>query len=128
MDPEKEIAIQEFFGIEPDETDQKSEMLGPKSITNDFDEMYGLQPYYAGALVYQALNIELGDDLFNQAIRTLVERYARNVITTDDFIRVFNETAGYDLTDFINNWLLYVAVPDMPGLYSYDEILESYYE
>ncbi|MHC1772296.1 MAG: M1 family aminopeptidase [Flexilinea sp.] len=128
MDPEKEIAIQEFFGIEPDETDQKSEMLGPKSITNDFDEMYGLQPYYAGALVYHALNIELGDDLFNQAMRTLVERFARNIITTDDFIRVFNETAGYDLTDFINNWLLYVVVPDMPGLYSYDEILESYYE
>lgn len=128
MDPEKKIAIQKFFGIEPKETDQKSGMLGPESITNDFNEMYGVQPYQAGALVYQALNIELGDDLFTRAMQTLIKRYAQSVISTDDFIRVFSETAGYDLTDFINNWLLYDVVPDMPGLYSYDEILKSYHE
>ncbi len=94
MDPEKEIAIQKFFGIEPKETDQKSGMLGPESITNDFNEMYGVQPYQAGALVYQALNIELGDDLFTRAMQTLIKRYAQSVISTDDFIRVFSETAG----------------------------------
>jgi aminopeptidase N len=125
MDPIKKNNIKNFLGIQSVDDQRKTELIGPKSIDHDYENMYGPQAYMGGALVYQALNNELGDEIFQKAMRTIVQEYAYRVIDTENFIRVFSETAGYDLSSFIHQWLLYEVVPDMPGASSYEEVLDT---
>jgi len=124
MDPTKRKDIQSFLGIQFEDDQMKTELIGPKSINHEYENMYGPQAYMGGSLVFQALNQELGDDLFQKAMQTIVQEYANKVMNTEDFIRVFSETAGYDLSDLIHQWLLYEVVPDMPGSSTYAEVLK----
>ena len=125
MDPTKRDSIQDFLGIQPEDDPTKTDLIGPKSIDRDYENMYGPQAYMGGALVYQALNYKLGDEIFQKAMRTIVQDYAYKVIDTEGFIRVFSEAAGYDLSSFIHQWLLYEVVPDMPGASTYADVLET---
>lgn len=121
IDPLKQQQINELFGL--DKTfDIK--LTGPKSISNDLTEMYSLLPYQGGSLVYTALYYELGEDIFAQAMRTLVDSYQNQSVTTQQVIDVFSEAAGRDMSDLINSWLLYRIPPDIPTLKTYREIIE----
>ncbi len=70
--------------------------------------------------------MELGEQKFDKAMQTIVQRYAWDVIDTQEFIAVFSEVAGYDLSDLVNKWLVYDVIPEMPGFPTYEEILRSY--
>lgn len=96
---------------------------GPGEITNDVHEMYGRSTYAGGALVYYSLHYKLGDEVFRQAMRLLLERYAYGTVSEEKFIETFSEAAGEDLTDYIRPWLYYGEghVPDLPGLETYEE-------
>lgn len=126
MEPAKETRIREFFGFSADESWSETGQIGPKAITNDFDDMYGYEPYYGGALVYIALNDRLGDERFAEAMQTIVERYTNSVINTEEFIQVFSEVAGEDLSEWISRWLVYRTVPDLPGRFTYQQIVDSF--
>lgn len=125
FDPSKEQKLAELLGV-AERPDRKVVLHGPGSITASIEEMYSIDPYMGGALVYYALNTELGDAKFNQAMQAMVDQYAMETISTQEFTDLFSEIAGYDLTALINQWLVYEVVPDMPGLMSYQEILNSY--
>lgn len=96
---------------------------GPKEISNTEEEMYGTSTYYGGSLVYYALHHRLGDEGFRQAMQTLLERCQYSTVNEKQFIEVFSQTAGEDLTDFIRPWLYYGegTVPDLPGLETAEE-------
>jgi aminopeptidase N len=122
IDPLKQQQINELFGL--DKTfDIK--LTGPKSISNDFMDMYSLLPYDGGSLVYAALYYELGEDVFAQAMRTLVETYRNQSITTQQVIDVFSDAAGSDMNDLINSWLLYRIPPNLSTFKTYREIIEE---
>jgi len=123
--PLKEQKLAELLAVY-EQPDRINKMYGPASISNDFAEMYSRSPYAGGALVYHALARELGDEKFSLAMRTMAERFSEKTIDTSAFIALFSEIAGYDLTGMIESWLVYRAVPDMPGAITFQEILDSY--
>lgn len=120
IDPLKQKQVNRFFGLD-DDFDIK--LTGPKSITNDLRDMYSLLPYQGGSLVYAALYFELGEVVFTQAMRDLIETYRWNTVTTDQVIEIFSKAAGRDLNELIQSWLLYRIPPDIPGLITYQETL-----
>ena len=85
--------------------------------------MYGHSPYAGGSLVYYALHAKLGDEGFKTAMQTLLDRYQYNTVNEKQFIEVFSEVAGEDLTDYIQSWLYYGEghIPDLPGLMTFEE-------
>ena len=115
--------FEKMAGANPGENLYIDHFAGPKEITNSIKDVYGHSSYYGGSFVYYALQDRLGDDLFKQAIQTLLERYQYSTVNEEKFIAVFSETAGEDLTDFIRAWLYYGEnhVPDLPGLMTYEE-------
>jgi aminopeptidase N len=114
-----------ILGIE-NQSGTSKKLYGPKSINNTIENMYSLNAYMGGALVYYALFLELGEQKFDKAMQTIVQRYAWDVIDTQEFIAVFSEVAGYDLSNLVNKWLVYDVIPEMPGFPTYEEILKSY--
>lgn len=114
-----------ILGIE-NQSGASKKLYGPKSINNTIENMYSLNAYMGGALVYYALFLELGEQKFDEAMQTIVQRYAWDVIDTQEFIAIFSEVAGYDLSELVNQWLVYDIIPEMPGFPTYEEILKSY--
>jgi aminopeptidase N len=73
--------------------------------------LYTGESYTGGALVLEALRIEVGDETFFKILRTYAERYKYGVAGTTDFISVANEISGRDLTDFFKAWLFSPTMP-----------------
>ena len=61
--------------------------------------------YQRGALTLFALQYLVGEDTFDEILRTYVARYRFKHVTTDDFIRVVEEVSGQDLGWFFDGWL-----------------------
>lgn len=69
------------------------------------DDLFNSTVYQRGSFVLVALRTEIGDDLFFETIRTYVERFTGDTVTTDDFISVAEEISGHDLTGLFATWL-----------------------
>ena len=78
------------------------------------DDLYTNESYTGGALVLQALRMQVGDDVFFNILRTYAKRYQYLDAGTADFIAVANEVSGKDLSDFFNAWLFSKHLPDLP--------------
>lgn len=73
--------------------------------------LFATQVYNRGAATLHALRVEVGDDAFFAATREWLRRYDDSTGTTDDFIAVFEEESGQDLTAFFDIWLSSPAKP-----------------
>ncbi|MEV6107228.1 M1 family metallopeptidase [Streptomyces sp. NPDC051940] len=71
--------------------------------------------YDGSALVLYALRQEIGADAFQRLERAWVSRYADRTAGTADFVALASETAGRDLTGFLEPWLYGERTPAMPG-------------
>jgi len=61
--------------------------------------------YQRGALTLFALQYLVGEDTFDQILRTYVARYRFKHVTTEDFIEVAEEVSGQELGWFFDEWL-----------------------
>ena len=73
--------------------------------------LFATQVYNRGAGTLHALRVKVGDDAFFAATREWVARYDDGTGTTDDFIAVFEEESGQDLSAFFHTWLF---APEKP--------------
>jgi aminopeptidase N len=73
--------------------------------------LFATQVYNRGAGTVHALRVKLGDDAFFAATREWIERYDDSTGTTEDFIEVFEEVSGQDLTEFFDIWLFRPVKP-----------------
>ncbi|MFF3716314.1 M1 family metallopeptidase [Streptomyces prasinus] len=71
--------------------------------------------YDGSALVLYALREEIGRTAFDRLERRWVTRYRDGAASTADFVRLASDTAGRDLTGFLNAWLHDAKTPPMPG-------------
>lgn len=78
------------------------------------DNLYGDESYTGGALVFYALHIQVGDELFFEILRTYTERYRYGNAGTDEFIALAEEVSGQDLTAFFDQWLFSSQMPNLP--------------
>jgi aminopeptidase N len=62
------------------------------------------QVYNRGAGTLHALRGKVGDDAFFAGARLWIERYTGSTGTTEDFIEVYEEVSGQDLTEFFDIW------------------------
>jgi aminopeptidase N len=63
------------------------------------------QVYDRGAGTLHALRGKIGDDAFFAGALLWIERYNDATGTTEDFIEVYEEVSGQDLTEFFDIWL-----------------------
>ncbi|MFE2040949.1 M1 family metallopeptidase [Streptomyces sp. NPDC059477] len=71
--------------------------------------------YDGGALILYALRQEIGTPAFDRLERAWVSRYRDGVASTGDFVALASETAGRDLSGFLDGWLYGEKTPPMPG-------------
>jgi aminopeptidase N len=73
--------------------------------------LFATQVYNRGAGTLHALRTKVGDDVFFAATREWLRRHDDSTATTDDFIAVFEEESGQDLSAFFHTWLF---APEKP--------------
>jgi aminopeptidase N len=73
--------------------------------------LFATQVYNRGAGTLHALRVKVGDEAFFAATREWLRRYDDSTGTTDDFIAVFEEESGQDLSAFFHTWLF---APEKP--------------
>ena len=79
------------------------------------NNLYSDESYTGGALVFHALRLEVGDEVFFNLLRTYTERYRYGNAGTDEFITIAQEVSGQDLKEFFDQWLFRTRLPDVPG-------------
>ncbi len=92
-------------------------------VTRRFDssfDMYDYHLYPGGAWRLHMLRKQLGEDLFWEATRVYVARFAGKVVETDDFRRTFEQVTGESLAKFFEQWFFQPGYPKLKGSYRYD--------
>jgi aminopeptidase N len=69
------------------------------------DKLLNPNTYEKGAWTLHMLRRELGDELFQQCIRTFYEEYKHSNALTEDFQEVVETLAGAEFNDFFHQWL-----------------------
>jgi aminopeptidase N len=69
------------------------------------DDLFNAGAYYRGGLTLHALRLEIGDEIFFDALRTYAARFKDQNARTEDFEAVVNEVSGRDLSAFFESWL-----------------------
>lgn len=78
------------------------------------DLMFDDRVYKRGALCLHALHRAVGDDTFFAVLRTWVERFSGRNATTDDFLALASEVAGFDAAALLHPWLHDTPLPPLP--------------
>ncbi|MFQ5596408.1 MAG: M1 family metallopeptidase, partial [Anaerolineae bacterium] len=68
-------------------------------------EFYGAIVYLKGALFFQALRDEIGDEAFFKALQMYYQTRKYKIATTDDLLNAFEEAAGRQLDIVFEEWL-----------------------
>jgi hypothetical protein len=69
--------------------------------------------YNKSSLVLNMLKDMLGEERFFSSLREFFSRYKQGAARTGDFVRVFSESSGQDLTPFFNNWFRSHLLPEV---------------
>lgn len=124
-----EKLFMELIG-KPIDWDHLDMFAGPKeSLSNDLDKFYSYPPYYGGAVLYHCLRVRLGDEVFFDALQTLIRENQGRTVNEEKFIEVFSRVSGEDLEEFIKSYLYYGEnghVPDLLGIETFEEAREKY--
>ncbi|GMR10253.1 MAG: M1 family metallopeptidase [Anaerolineae bacterium] len=83
---------------------------------DDYDSTvdYALFVYRKGALFFDALRAELGDDLFFEFLQTILERSRYEIASAEDFQATAEDTCGCDLDSLFDLWVFEGG--ETPGL------------
>ncbi|HEX8286507.1 MAG TPA: M1 family aminopeptidase [Pyrinomonadaceae bacterium] len=73
--------------------------------------------YAKGAFVYKLLRDTLGEQKFNQLLRTYLERYRGKSASIDDFEKLASEVAGQNMRYFFARWVEGTGVPEFTADY-----------
>ncbi|MDR6225022.1 M1 family metallopeptidase [Desmospora profundinema] len=90
-----------------DEIHKEKGVTSVESLYKYSDPIYGLMVYTRPAAMMWELVEKLGKEKVLEILHTYYDRYQFQTATTEDFIRVANETAGQDLRPFFDRWLFF---------------------
>ncbi|MFQ5856781.1 MAG: M1 family metallopeptidase [Anaerolineae bacterium] len=68
-------------------------------------ERYGAIVYLKGALFFQAVRDDIGDDAFFKALQAYYQSRKYKIATPDDLLDAFEQAAGRQLDDLYQEWL-----------------------
>ena len=81
--------------------------------------MFNHISYQKGSLVLHTLRHIIGDDLFFASLKNYLHKFAFQSVSTDDFIRVVENTTSRDLGWFFNQWLYHGGYPEFDVNYNW---------
>jgi aminopeptidase N len=81
----------------------------------DRDELFGSGSYTEGAIVFYALEQEVGQPTFKKILKAFTERHRHANASTDDLIATASDVAGRDLQPFFDSWLFAETPPPFPS-------------
>ncbi|WP_417357033.1 M1 family metallopeptidase [Flavobacterium sp.] len=105
------LAEQELYGEDHFyyELYQMAERLQQASQTDTVpilnEKASALSYYQKGAWALHVLREGVGHDVFRKAVKTYLEKYAFNNVSTDDFLAEINKVSDYDTESFKKRWL-----------------------
>ncbi len=69
--------------------------------------VYSYVVYSKGALFFQALRQEIGDQAYFSALQSYYQEYQFRIANGNDLLKIFEQAAGRPLGDFYRKWLNY---------------------
>ena len=70
--------------------------------------------YRKARIMFYALYVELGSEVFFELLREYFRQYAFKIATAQDFMTLAEELHENDLQDFFNYWLNTTEIPELP--------------
>jgi aminopeptidase N len=92
--------------------EQTASLLRAPSSLDDQSIAYQYIMFAKGAFVYKLLRDTLGEQKFNQLLRTFLERYRGKNASIEDFEKLSNEIAGRNMRYFFARWVESTGVPE----------------
>jgi aminopeptidase N len=83
-----------------------------------FSPQFQNETYDKGALVFHMLRWEMGNDVFQKFLQTLVTDYADKPIRTANLEAVAEKVSGLELTPFFSQWIDGTGAPNLGDDYS----------
>jgi aminopeptidase N len=80
------------------------------------DNLFTKTVYHRGALIFHALRMRVGDEVFFRILQTYTERFRYGNASSADFVGVTEEVSGQDLDEFFDLWLYDKKVPAIPEM------------
>ena len=88
---------------------------------NDPDEVVDAITYDKAPEVLNTLRSLIGADAYDAAWREYFRRFDGGNANTDDFLKVFGETAGRDIAALMRPWLFYAGHPTVTARWSWKD-------
>jgi hypothetical protein len=92
--------------VQAGKDDAVNESLAHFESLND-PTVYSYVVYSKGALFFQALRQEIGDQAYFTALHNYYQEYQFRIASGDDLLKTFEQAAGRPLGDFYRKWLNY---------------------
>lgn len=93
-------------------------------VRRDYDdpfEMFGYLAYPKGGWVLHMLRSELGEKMYQQCIKTYLERHRYGSVVTEDLRKVIEELTGRSYDQFFDQWLYHAHYPELEVSQTWDE-------
>ena len=75
------------------------------TVYNPGEDLFSSLVYDKGAWVLHMLRWQIGDDAFFNCLRNYFEKYKYSNASTEDFIKVCEESSGKNLNQFFSQWI-----------------------
>ncbi len=97
--------------------EQTASLIRAPSTLDDQSTAYQYIMFAKGAMVYKLLRDTLGEQKFNQLIRTFIDRYRDKNASVDEFEKLASEIAGQNMRYFFARWVEGTGVPEFKADY-----------
>ncbi|MBS1794191.1 MAG: tetratricopeptide repeat protein [Acidobacteria bacterium] len=97
--------------------EQTASLVRAPSNLDDQSTAYQYIMFAKGAMVYKLLRDTLGEQKFDQLLRTFIDRYRGKAASIDDFEKLSSEVAGQPMRYFFARWVEGTGVPEFKADY-----------
>jgi aminopeptidase N len=97
--------------------EQTASLVRAPSNLDDQSTAFQYIMFAKGAMVYKLLRDTLGEQKFNQLLRTFIDRYRDKNASVDDFEKLASEVAGQNMRYFFARWVEGTGVPEFKADY-----------
>lgn len=92
--------------------EQSASLSRAPAVLDDQSTAYQYVMYAKGAMVYRLLRDTLGEQKFNQLLRTFLQQYRGKAVSIDEFEKLATQVAGNNMRYFFARWIEGTGVPE----------------
>ena len=92
--------------------EQSASLARAPATLDDQSTAYQYVMYAKGAMVYRLLRDTLGEQKFNQLLRTFLQQYRGKAVSIDEFEKLSTQVSGNNMRYFFARWVEGTGVPE----------------